>query len=425
MSALEQTRTRLFTAIDERQEEMIALVGDLVRFPSTLGNERLAQEFVARHLSESGLPAELWELDESIKQLPNAGESGVSFAARPNVSATRPGSGGGRSLIMNGHIDVVSAEPVELWDSDPYWPTRKGNRLYGRGAWDMKSGIAMNLMLARLLNDLDITLKGNITFQSVIEEECTGNGALAASLHDRADAALITESTNQHLTRAHVGVIWFKIAITGKTWHAMQAWAGVNAIEKSIPIMAALRNLDAELNVTVDPLFAGIEHPINLNIGVIQGGDWPSTVPGACELSCRVSFYPGVTVAQIRKRIEEAVAEAAAADPWLAEHPPVVSYYGFGSEGSTVDPAHPLMQDVAAWHQRINGAPIELTSGTGINDMRYFNLSGVPCSCYGALGANAHGANEWLDVDSLAPTLKVLAASALDWCGVDEPRAEG
>ena len=418
MSALDETRDRLFAAIDEHQEELVALVGDLVRFPSTLGNERPAQEFVAGHLSESGLPAELWELDESIKQQPNAGESDVPFAGRPNVSATRTGSGGGRSLIMNGHIDVVSAEPVELWDTDPYEPTRQGNRLYGRGAWDMKSGVAMNLMLARLLNDLDIRLKGDFTVQSVIEEECTGNGALAAALHDRADAALITESTNQHLTRAHVGVIWFKIAITGKTWHAMQAWAGVNAIEKAIPIMAALRTLDAELNEAVDPLFAGIEHPINLNIGVIQGGDWPSTVPGACELSCRVSFYPGVTVAQIRERIEETVAEAAAADSWLAEHPPVVSYYGFGSEGSTVDPAHPLMQDVAAWHERITGSPIIYASGTGINDMRYFNLSGVPCSCYGALGANAHGANEWLDVDSLAPTLKVLAASALDWCGV-------
>src|SRR6478609_867654 len=236
MSALEDTRDRLFATIDKRQEEIIALVGDLVRFPSTLGNERLAQEFVAGHLRGSGLPAELWELDDSLKKLPNAGESDVPFAGRPNVSATRQGSGGGRSLIMNGHIDVVSAEPVELWDSDPYEPTRKANRLYGRGAWDMKSGVAMNLMLARLLNDLDVTLKGNITFQSVIEEECTGNGALAAALHDRADAALITESTNQHLTRAHVGVIWFKIAITGKTWHAMQAWAGVNAIEKAIPI---------------------------------------------------------------------------------------------------------------------------------------------------------------------------------------------
>jgi acetylornithine deacetylase len=417
--SIDTARTALFAAIDARQDELTALVEDLVRFPSTLGNERPAQEFVAEHLAASGLTTELWELDEAIKQQPNAGESDVPFAGRPNVSAYREGTGGGKSLILNGHIDVVSAEPVELWESDPYQPTRRGDRLYGRGAWDMKSGVAMNLILARLISELDIPLKGSLTVQSVIEEECTGNGALAAALRDRADAALITESTGQTWTHAHVGVMWFKIAITGKTWHAMQAWAGVNAIEKAMPIIAALKELDAELNREQHPLFTGIEHPINLNVGVITGGDWPSTVPGHCELGCRVSMYPGVTVASMRARIEAAVASVAASDPWLNAHPPVVTYYGFGSEGSTVALDHPLSLGIARWHEAITGAPIDFRIGTGINDSRYFNLSGVPCGCYGALGANAHGANEWLDVISLAPTLKVVAASVLDWCGVE------
>src|SRR6476619_4246006 len=171
-SSNEQVRERLFAAINDRQDEIVTLVGDLVRFPSTLGDERPAQEFVAAHLSASRLPVEVWAIDDAIKALPNAGESGVPFAGRPNVSATWSGSGG-RSMILNGHIDVVSAEPIELWASDPYQPTRKGDQLYGRGAWDMKSGVAMNLMLARLFNDLDITLKGDFTLQSVIEEECT------------------------------------------------------------------------------------------------------------------------------------------------------------------------------------------------------------------------------------------------------------
>ena len=101
----------------------------------------------------------------------------------------------------------------------------------------------------------------------------------------------------------------------------------------------------------------------------------------------------------------------------MAEHPPVVSYYGFGSGGSAVDVEHPLVRGLDAWHQRLTGAPLAYVSGTGINDMRYFNLAGVPCGCYGAKGANAHGANEWLDLASLAPTMKVIAAAVLDWCG--------
>lgn len=417
--SLETARAALFAAIDARQDELISIVEDLVRFPSTLGNERPAQEYVAAHLAASGLKTELWELDDAIKQQPNAGESGVPFAGRPNVSAYRAGSGGGKSLILNGHIDVVSAEPVELWETDPYQPTRIENRLYGRGAWDMKSGVAMNLFLARLVSELDIPLKGDLTIQSVIEEECAGNGALAAALRDKADAALITESMGQRFSYAHVGVMWFKIAITGKTWHAMQAWAGVNAIEKAVPIILALKQLDTELNQEIHPLYAETEHPINLNIGVISGGDWPSTVPGNCELGCRVSFYPGVTVAQMRAKIEATISAVAANDPWLAEHPPVVTYYGFGSEGSTVALDHPLVQDIAHWHEAVNGSPIVNITSTGINDSRYFNLAGMPCGCYGASGANAHGANEWLDVDSLAPTLKVVAGSVLDWCGVE------
>jgi acetylornithine deacetylase len=415
--SIDTAREQLFAAIDARQDELIALVEDLVRFPSTLGNERPAQEFVAAHLAASGFATETWELDEAIKQQPNAGESGVPFAGRPNVSARREGTGGGKSLILNGHIDVVSAEPVELWETDPYQPTRIGDQLRGRGAWDMKSGVAMNLFLARLLSDLDIPLRGSLTVQSVIEEECTGNGALAAALRDRADAALITESTGQTWTYAHVGVMWFKIAITGKTWHAMQAWAGVNAIEKAMPFIAALKRLDAELNLEVHPLFADVEHPINLNVGVISGGDWPSTVPGHCELGCRVSFYPGVTVAAMRAKIEAVVAEVAASDPWLAEHPPTVSYYGFGSEGSVISLDHPLSRTIAGWHESVCGSPIDFRTSTGINDARYFNLSGVPSGCYGARGGNAHGANEWLDLTSLAPAMKVVAGSVLDWCG--------
>ena len=134
--------------------------------------------------------------------------------------ATATGQGGGRSLILNGHVDVVSPEPVSAWTHDPWGAEIVGDRMYGRGAYDMKSGVGVNLFLARLLNDLDIPLQGDLTIHSVIEEECTGNGALAASLRDTADACLIPESTNSALTTAHPGVIWFRVRIEGRSAHA-------------------------------------------------------------------------------------------------------------------------------------------------------------------------------------------------------------
>jgi acetylornithine deacetylase len=282
----------------------------------------------------------------------------------------------------------------------------------------MKGGDALNLMLPRLLGAAGIQLRGDLIIQSVIEEECTGNGALDAARRYRADAAVITEPTGGQFTHAHVGVLWFRIAITGKSWHAMQAWYGVNAITKAIPIMQALQALDARLNEQTHPAFAGIEHPINLNIGVIHGGDWPSTVPGACELHCRLSCYPGQTVEATRREIVAAIESAIAGDDWFAEHPPVITWDGFQSAGSTVAMTEPSVHLLSSWHERVFGAPMELKAGTGINDMRYYNFEGIPCGCYGAAGGNGHAADEWLDLRSLAPAAKVLGAFAVEWCGV-------
>jgi acetylornithine deacetylase len=409
----------LWNEIDRQADALTETVAELVRIPSLLGDEAPVQAYVADHLRSSGLATEVWDLDDSILEQPNAGNSGVPFEGRPNVAGIAKGAGTGRSLILNGHIDVVSPEPVSAWQYDPWGAEIVGNRMYGRGAFDMKSGVALNLMLPRLLRDAGIALNGDLIIQSVIEEECTGNGALDMSLRYPADACIVTEPTNGSLTQAHVGVLWFRVAISGVSWHAMQAWKGVNAITKAVPVIQALQRLDAELNAQpAHPAFAGIEHPINLNIGVIRGGDWPSTVPGACELHCRLSMYPGQTVADTRAAIERAIHEAAMADDWLREHPPIVTYDGFGSAGSEVSVDEASMRLLGAWHLHVAGQPMLPRSGTGINDMRYFNFQGIPSACYGAGGALAHAADEWLAIDTLVPTAKVLGAFMLDWCGV-------
>jgi acetylornithine deacetylase len=290
--------------------------------------------------------------------------------------------------------------------------------MYGRGAHDMKSGDAIILFLPRLLRDLGIEPRGDLIIQSVIEEECTGNGALDAARRYHADAAVIPEPTGGRFTAAHVGVLWFRIGITGESAHAAVAWQGVNAITKAIPIMQGLQALDQRLNEQAHPAFAGVEHPINLNIGVIQGGDWPSTVPGACELHCRLSFYPGQTVAETHREIEAAIAASIAGDEWFAAHPPRITWDGFQSAGSTVSLQEPSVELLGAWHERVFGAAMTPVAGTGINDMRYYNFVGIPAGCYGTKGGNGHAAGEWLDLRSLAPTAKVLGAFALDWCGV-------
>ena len=207
----------------------------------------------------------------------------------------------------------------------------------------MKSGVGLNLCLPAILQRAGIDLAGDLMVHSVIEEECTGNGALAASLRDSAHAAIVTEPQFSSYTLAHLGVIWFRVHIDGISTHAGHAWQGVNAIVKSVPVINALTALDESLNLQVDPIWEGIPHPINLNIGVIQGGDWPSTVPGSCDLHCRVSFFPSVSVDDMQDTITAAIAEAARHDPWLQDHPPVVTFDGFRTAGVILDENEPML----------------------------------------------------------------------------------
>jgi acetylornithine deacetylase len=418
-------RQRLFDAIGEREGELIELIQRLVRERSVLGNEASVQAIVADYLRGSGLEPDVWDLDaEQLRSLPGSGDSGVPFEGRPNVAAVVEGEGGGRSLILNGHVDVVSPEPVDLWTRDPWAAAIEGRRMYGRGAYDMKSGVAIILFLTRLLRDLGIRLKGDLTVESVIEEECTGNGSLAACYRDesryRADGVIIMESTNRTYTMAHVGVMWFRITVKGRTEHAAYAHRGVNAIYRMIPILQELEALDADLNrEQPHPTFAGIDHPINLNVGVIHGGDWPSTVPGECVVECRLSFYPGQTVDETRARVEAAIERATERDAWLSENPPAITYYGFQSAGSVISPDEDLVRVLARHHQAEYGQELVGRAGTGTDDMRNFIVySNMPALCYGASGAHAHGADEWLDLDSLAPTARVVGSFILDWCGL-------
>ena len=415
---LERAVARLWSAIDEHRHELVALVGDLVRLPSPLGQEAAAQAYVAAYLRDAGLAVQSWDLDDALRTLPEGGDSGVPFVGRPNVAGVLAGAGGGRSLILNGHIDVVSPEPLEAWTHDPWAATIADGRMYGRGAFDMKSGIAINLFLTRLLRDLDLRLRGDLTIQSVIEEECTGAGSLDMSRRFRADAALVTEPEGLRFTWAHLGVLWFRVRVTGRAVHAMIATEGVNAIVKTLPLIAALQDLERRMNERSHPAWQGVAHPINLNIGAIRGGDWPSTVPGACEMHCRVAFFPGQTLAEVRASIEAAIAEAARPDPWLRDHPPSVTYDGFQSSGSLVSLSEPSVRTLERWHRRTTGGELQKIVGTSINDMRYFNLAGIPAGCYGATGGNGHGADEWLDLASLVPAARAIGGFLLDWCGV-------
>jgi acetylornithine deacetylase len=409
----------ILAAVAAEEEAMVDLLAELVAAPTVLGHEASGQAVMRRTFGELGLdPVEVPLEPAVLQQHPAGAPFSWDVDGKTNVVATWAPEAPGRSLILNGHIDVVSPEPTVLWSGEPFTPRRDGDWVYGRGAGDMKSGLVAMVGAVRALQRLNTRPGGPVQLQSVVEEECTGNGALACVLAGHtADAAILTEPTKGAIWNAQVGVLWFQVRVLGAPAHAGEAEAGANAIEASYKVIAALRALEAELNTVKPPIYAAYPHPINLNVGIINGGDWPSTVAGECVTSFRLACYPGDAVADLRARVEQTIAEVAAADP---SHRIDVLYDGFQCEGYELSPDSPLITGLADAAARVTGQRPPLFASTATTDARTFHLyGGTPAVCFGPNAENEHGVDERVHIPSVTETAQAIALFIADWCGLE------
>jgi acetylornithine deacetylase len=400
------------------------MLSELVALPSLLGDEAGAQGWMADTLGTMGLRVERFDIDEAkLKAHPGWSPSLISYDGRPNVVGVHaPRSVTGRSLILNGHIDVVPVGAERLWSRPPFEPHIDGDRLYGRGAADMKAGIVAYTMAMRALARLGCEPAAPVTLQSVIEEECTGNGALACLVEGyTADAALIPEP-GQDVMSAQLGVMWMTLDVYGVPVHAAVAHTGIGAIEFAQHLVQRLRELEASWNTPArrHPLYCQHEHPINFNLGRIDGGEWSSSVSTHCRVDLRLGFYPGVTPAQVRAEVEALLRDAHAAHPQRDSVSLDISYHGFQAEGLVVDLEQPAMQALMQAHHDITGSLPDARALTATTDVRFFHLYGhIPCTCYGPRGERIHGIDEWVSLRSLHEVTAVLALFIARWCGVN------
>ena len=421
---MKRIEKQILDAVDHLTDDVLDFTCRLVAEPSTLENEASVLRVMEKELTKLSfdpvrVPIDPVTLSEHLGFAPVP----WSYDGRYNVVARREASAdGGRSALFNGHLDVVSPEPRILWNTDPFEPVERDGWLYGRGAGDMKSGVAAMTYAVHAVEKAGFGFKAPVTIETVIEEECSGNGALAcvAAGHD-AEAVLIPEPMGLAILTAQLGVLWFKVSLTGVPRHVHEAQAGVNAIEKCIPLIASLRDLEAEMNQEVHPIYEGIQHPINLNIGIIKGGDWPSTVPAAAEFHCRLSFFPGNTYDQTRQRIVDTIARATKLDPWLAENQPNVDFYGFRSEGLVVDRNQRAFKTLNDCHRELDGEDAKDAISTATTDVRVFHhYTQARATCYGPLAENIHAADERVNIESVSHTARVYALFLARWCGLVE-----
>jgi acetylornithine deacetylase len=421
-------KDEILAAVAAAQPATERLLIDLVQAPTLLGDEGPGQEVIRAAFADLGLEPRDVPLDpKALRENPGASPFSWGVEDKANVVASwGPGAGtgahagaGGRSLILNGHIDVVDPGPLDMWASPPFVARRDGDWLYGRGAGDMKAGLAAIVGAVRGLRNLGFQPLAPIELQCVVEEECTGNGAFQCVLSGRpADAVIVTEPTSLTIQTSQVGVLWFQVVVRGRPAHAGDAPIGLNAIEASYPVISALRALEAELNVAPPAPYDVYEHPINLNIGMIRGGDWPSTVAAESVLHCRLALFPGASVDELKVRVEAAVAGAAAGLAGGFEAS--VVYDGFACEGYTLEPDAPLVAALGDAAERVIAARPALIASTATTDARSFALyAGTPAVCFGPHAESIHSVDERVSLPSVLQTAQALALFIDGWCGLE------
>ena len=420
-------RRAILDAADTLRDDTVSLLARLVSHPSTLGNEASCLDEMEGEYRGLGLDPFRVPVDvNKLADVPGFSPPLISYAGRENVAAVhRPRERAGRSLILQGHLDVVPEGAAELWTTPPFSPAIRDGRMYGRGAGDMKAGVAAIVMAMHAIKRAGLQPAAEVQLASVIEEECTGNGALAV-MHalPAPDACVIPEPGPLYpaLYVAEVGVVWAWVTVIGRPVHVREMHSGVNAIEAATAIAAAFKDYESAMNRAElrHPAFAADNHPININLGTIEGGEWNSSVPTKARIGLRVGVMPGKSCRDVAADIERIVADAAD-NPRLRGAKVSVAFQGFMADGCTFDPAQPISRLVSDLHRDITGEALRHYAATGLTDARFYALyQGTQATCYGPGADNIHGIDESVGLAELHQTTRLLALLIATWCGVEK-----
>ncbi|HEY8318802.1 MAG TPA: ArgE/DapE family deacylase [Amnibacterium sp.] len=419
---LSAAELRVLDAIDEQ-----ALVQDLVetiRIPSVTGSdgESDLQHRQAGRLRGLGFEVDAWKLDlaalavmpdhpgtESLRS-EGYGVVGV-LGARDAVPA----------LVLQGHVDVVPTGDLGKWDDrNPFSGDIRGGSIRGRGACDMKAGVAANMAVARALVASGVTLERPFAVHSVISEEDGGLGAFATMTRGhRAEAAVISEPTSGRVVVANAGALTFELRVAGRAAHASVRRSGHSALDAFLPIYVALTELELRRNDRPHRLFDGTDLPYPISIGTIHAGDWASSVPDLLVAEGRLGVQLGEDPAQARAELVEAIGEACRADPWLRDNPVEIAWHGGQFGSGMLDPADPLVAEVLGAIERVEHRDAQLGGAPYGSDLRvYAGIGGIPTLHYGPGDVRyAHAPREQVDIAELLATTRTLALLAARRCG--------
>jgi acetylornithine deacetylase len=417
-------RGKLLNKIDDNRQQSIGFLQKMIAIPSVTGDEAKIQKFLADYLAGLGLKIDMWETNwEELKKHPAYRPVARGYEGRPNIVATLKGSGGGRSLLLNGHTDVIPVGGGEGWSDDPWSAKIKNGRIYGRGSADMKSGVASHIMAMECLLAAGVKTKGDVYINVVVDEEVSGHGTLDTVIRGyQADAGISGETSGLAVQPACIGRIWFEIEIHGKPAGIQKRYEGISGIELGNKIVKAVADLEAKRVATVThPLYPNALDTLPCIIGSFSAGNYPSAFPANCLLKGSIGTVPGEDHEGVKKSLVEQVARAAAEDSWMKLHSPKVRFVGYDAEASEIARDHPIVATVCKNYKEITGREPEISGRQGAADTRFLNLyASTPTVIFGP-GSTAvmHADDEYVSIDDYMTAIKVMALSICDWCGTD------
>lgn len=415
----EELKRQVAGRLDDMKEAAAETLMDLIRFPSVCGEEMGAVNYMKLLMEESDFETEIVPLNPSIKSHPEYTRytTEPSWEGRGNLVTGYGGEGTGRSLILNAHLDIV---PAGEW-ADGYEPRREGDIITGRGACDDKGGVVAGYLAVRALADCGIRTSGRLSCHHVIDEETGGNGTLSL-LHDgyTADAAIVGECTDNVLCPANRGAVWFQLTTTGIPTHMGEIDNGVSAVEKANQAIDILKQYERYLieNFMDHHYFRDMEHrPIQLCIGMIHAGVWPSMVPEMCEVEGGMGFLPNKDLFEVEEEMRRWITDRG--DEWLRNHFDL-RYDKLHNAAYEVPRDHPFvlaMQSAAP----DAGLSADIRGWSVSCDARLFSrVAGMPAICAGpGKLRHAHSATEQVSLNDIIKTAKMYAFTAMDWCGVE------
>ncbi|MGI4852599.1 MAG: M20/M25/M40 family metallo-hydrolase [Janthinobacterium lividum] len=419
----------LKATVEEHRERLLRTLEDLIALPSENrspnGAESACQQYLAEQLTHAGYAVDLYTPD-SVPSLADhpLRTPGRHYADRPNLAVKRQGSGGGRSLLLSGHIDTVPVGTLP-WTRQPLRAKRDGNRIYGRGANDMKAGIAINLFILQVLDDLGLTLCGDLLFESVVDEEFGGvNGTLAARLRGPLpDAAVLTEPSSLRICAGQRGGRTVHLLFSAKGG-VLNGSAGAGVIAQVSHFLNALPTFAAQRKqgCAVHPLYAACEDPVPVTVTKMTTGPWgtaePITVPEECRVELYWQLMPGELEDDVNEDFQAWLQQLVTGAPDIYAQPPAVTTAVRWLPGSAWPADARLCVELAAAAEQVTATLPVIVGIEGPCDLFVFHQFGIPAVLWGPRGGNTHGSDEYVEIDSMLRAAAALLLFVCRWCGV-------